>query len=478
MRSAKISDHWRRTYLRNFPTNISSIEYNNIPGLGSGELRFNGGITAICGINGAGKTTLLSAILGVLNPNYIQNSSVHLLKIRNSSVSVQLKMDNHEVTRTLTMDGEQIIVVPETVQINSAWIDIPSTSNEMKLLFQDMTNLGELLDQHEPRYLSQEEVGLISYILGKTYSSLISYELELEGDRVVPYFLVTCDEVSYGSELMGAGELSVFFILWQLHRLANNSILIVEEPETFLSPHAQEAILNVFAKFSEEKGIWVILSTHSPNILSRIPPEHVRLISRLRNNVRMIVPQDQSYLTSLGIPLRKLGVLFVEDRAAREFSKVWISRYAPQLISQLEIRDIDSESKIKGILKEFPTFDGWLKIIGVFDADQSQKIFETYNYPYIFLPGIKSPEEELRECAYIKPEFLATISNRSFETVHMILAEIDGLNHHDWLEELHRRLGMTYEQLIFVLFETWHTCEGNSDFAKESFDKLVELLDI
>ncbi|UTE76760.1 ATP-dependent endonuclease [Rossellomorea sp. KS-H15a] len=478
MRSAKVNDHWRRTYARTFPNKLSSIKYENIPSMGSGVINFNGGITAICGINGAGKTTLLSAILGILNPDYIKNSNVHLLKIRESTITGQLILNNQPTSRSLTINDSQITITPDLDQMNSVWIDISSYSNEMIDLFQDMDNLGELLAQHEPRSSSHEEIELISYITGKTYNSILTYEVEVESDKLVPYFTVNCDGISYGSELMGAGEISVFFILWQLHRLSKNSILIVEEPETFLSPHAQEAILNVFAKYSEEKGIWVILSTHSPNILSKIPPQHVKLISRLRNDVKIIVPQDQSYLTSLGIPLSKIGILFVEDRAAREFSKVWISRYGPQLISQLEIKDIDSESKIKEILNGFPALDRWLKIIGVFDADQSECINETYNWPYTFLPGEKSPEEELRESAYSNPEFLSSLLYRTPEVVHMILSEIDGLNHHDWLVEFHKKLGLTYEQLVFVLFETWHDFEGNSELAKKSFDDLVELLNI
>ncbi|MBD2864644.1 ATP-dependent nuclease [Paenibacillus oceani] len=478
MRNAKINDHWRRTYNRNYPNKINSIKYENIPGLGSGNINFNGGITAICGINGAGKTTFLSAILGMLQPNFIENSNIHLLKIQNSSILGDLQINNESFSRGIDVIGDKIEVTQEGTEVSSAWIDSSTYGNEMVSLFQDMRNIEELLDQHEPRLSSYEEINLTSYIIGKTYNSIMTYELELEVDKVVPYFKVNCDGVEYGSELMGAGEISVLFILWQLQRVNNNSVLLIEEPETFLSPHAQEALLNVFAKFSEEKGLWFILSTHSPNILSRIPPKHVRLVSRLRNNVRVIVPQDQSYLNSLGIPIRKLGILFVEDRAAREFTKVWLSRYAPQLVSQLEIRDINSESKIKGILNDFPTFEGWLKIIGVFDADQSQRVNETFNWPYIFLPGVKSPEEELRNSAYAKPEYLAEISNRSLDMIHMVLSEIDGLNHHDWLVEFHRKLGITYEQLVFLLFETWHSCDSNSASAKNSFDNLLSYLNI
>jgi len=40
---------------------------------------------------------------------------------------------------------------------------------------------------------------------------------------------------------MGAGEFAAFFLWWNLARAARFSVLLIEEPETFLSPGSQAA---------------------------------------------------------------------------------------------------------------------------------------------------------------------------------------------------------------------------------------------
>jgi hypothetical protein len=118
----------------------------------------------------------------------------------------------------------------------------------------------------------------------------------------------------------------------------------MEEPESYLAPRSQEALLDVIAKIAADKRLWIILTTHSPSIIKNIPMEHIRLLSRVNESVEITTPTyDSEYLYSLGLKPNRLGVILVEDRCARELSKCWLGRFDPSILQEYEIVDIGSK---------------------------------------------------------------------------------------------------------------------------------------
>lgn len=55
-------------------------------------------------------------------------------------------------------------------------------------------------------------------------------------------------------------------------------LLAVEEPENSLSPHHLGRVLSELTSFSEYNGAQVVLATHSPALLRRVPPEEIRYL--------------------------------------------------------------------------------------------------------------------------------------------------------------------------------------------------------
>src|SRR3546814_16476219 len=53
-------------------------------------------------------------------------------------------------------------------------------------------------------------------------------------------------------------------------------MIAVEEPENSLSPHHLGRVLAQLTSFSEEEDAQVVLATHSPALLRRVPPSEVR----------------------------------------------------------------------------------------------------------------------------------------------------------------------------------------------------------
>ncbi|XKK20021.1 AAA family ATPase [Bacillus sp. CB102A.1] len=486
MRTAATGDHWRAVYKQSYSTTLNKLEFKYIIGLENNSLEFNGGITAICGANGVGKTTILAALYGLLNPDEVQNSKFHLGRLQGSQISGDINHRGQNIERKLQVDGELLNVQEDAIEFPCVWIDSSIHSPQQQEFYTNMSEIQRTLDTIEPLESEREELKLLSSIVGKTYLSTLSYDMEELGYQV-PYFKVSLsDDISYGSEAMGLGELSVHYIMWQLKRLERNSILLLEEPETYLSVKAQIQLLNVLAKYSEEKRMWIILTTHSPSILSRIPPKHVRFVSKTREKVKITTPTSQmQYLPSLGIQPKTVGILLVEDRAAREFVRVWINRFAPHLIHEYLVVDVPGGvSKIETLIETFPELTRF-KILALLDGDQ-RNIFNSFpgkrakkklfNWPYMFLPGEGPPEEMFKQIAYDFIPQLAESLKKSEEEVHIAFSIVEGDDHHDWFENLHRQLGIGYEQLMKELFNLWIDDSQRLEDAQREFDKLLKIL--
>ncbi|HFJ9434204.1 ATP-dependent nuclease [Bacillus thuringiensis] len=486
MRTAAAGDHWRAVYKNKYGTSLKKLEFKNILGLENNNLEFNGGITAICGANGVGKTTLLAALFGLMNPVEVVDSKFHLGRLKGSQISGNIEYRGQTIQKNLEFDGDSMNVDGEDIDITCMWIDSSVHSLQQQEFYSKMSEIESALKIIEPLECDIEELRLLSSIVGKTYLSTLSYDMEDLGYEV-PYFKVgLADDVTYGSEAMGLGELSAHYLFWQLKRLDKNSILLLEEPETYLSVKAQMQLLNVLAKYSEEKKIWIILTTHSPSILNSIPPEHVRFITKTREKVKISTPVSRSqYLPLLGIQPKTAGILLVEDRAAREFVKVWINSFAPHLIHEYLIIDVPGGvSKIEMLIETFPELKR-LKIVGLLDGDQRNTFNSTpgsrvkkksFNWPYMFLPGKSSPEEMFKKIAGTSILELSESLQRDELEVHMALSIVEGEDHHDWFENLHKQLGISYEHLMKELFNLWIKDSNCLGEAQEEFIKLQCIL--
>ncbi|OIJ16500.1 hypothetical protein BKP45_21065 [Anaerobacillus alkalidiazotrophicus] len=479
VRTASIGDHWRKTYKRKYQIKVSEMEYVNLRGLGNGKVEFHGGITAICGVNGAGKTTLLNALAELIGTKDTLSTNNSTLKIGDATLFGKLNVTqgkDEQIEKSLKYEEGQSIGA-EDIDYEKVWLDLSAKGPLMVSQFSKMTNLKELLDSVEPIIFNDNEIAELSYIVGKQYESCYIYELELD-DEEVPYFFVKTGGLEYGTELMGLGELSILYIIWNMKRISEKSIMIIDEPETYLSYQSQVSILDIMARYSSEKSIWMIMSTHSFGMLRKIPSQHIKLLTRVGRDVRLTTHSNEFiYLNALGMPKQKSGVILVEDRVAREFARLWIGRFAPHIIQEYLIKDIGSVSEIESALK-FPLLDGWINIIGLFDGDQrnrlTEKDKEAFNWPCSFLPSTEPPEKVLKEAARINIEELAGKLQKDIDELFIILSKLEGKDHHDWILDLHKELGISLDSLISALLDTYLI--EHEDEAKQAFEELLAII--
>jgi len=477
MRTARTSDYWRKVCSRPYESRLNSLDYKNVTGIGQGQVPFGAGITALCGANGVGKTRLLETIYAALDPVTVADIPHRLRRLAGAEITAHVTIEGRDLAVVSRFDTENPTVSDNAVEICVTLVDTAIESVRLISLFTEMKNLDEFLEALSPREAKPEELELLSYIVGRDYESCQTYEIdEYEEMQTFPYFRVTSGGIAYGSEAMGLGEMSLHLLHWHLARIPQGSILLIEEPETYISPRSQAAFSNVLARYSTEKSLWIILTTHSPEVVSQVPIEHVRLLFRQGGQVTVAPnPTELLLQTVLGIRSRYSGVFLVEDKAAREFVLAWLGKLDPGLLQKFRVLDVGGDGEIKNALSKFPKVGDWLKVVGIFDPDM-RGLEEEYNWPYTFLPGDGNPETMLRTFCIGRGDAVAAQLGRAVCDVEIILASLEGLNHHDWFEDLSRNLGIGYGQLMGALFTIWFESETNSQMALQALAVLQNTL--
>ena len=462
MKDAKSRDYWNTAYKRPYGDNFTEIDLNGLNKLN--KVLISQGITAICGLNGAGKSTIISAIKA-------------LTGLPLSGQDYQ-KLQGHLVYGTVSTQGKKATCSSEEGDrlIDNGWdiskiiyMDCSASMNTQDYMIQQ-TNLDELLEQYEEYSLDDDSIKIISYLVGKQYESCEIRELvDVEGEDVtLPFFQVSVDGLNYNSKSMGSGEHFLLFLFWCINRTEKDTLLLIEEPETYISIKSQISFSNYLGKQMAEKGTKVILTTHSPYILNNIKNENVRIVSRVGNNTTIITPDENMPAESiLGLSRGYVGTFFVEDRVASDLLAVILEDKAPYLLKKYTI-DIATggETAISERL-HFPKSEKIrYDFIGVYDGDMRTRLnTDELQWKWCFLPGDTATEETFRVYSH-NPDIIPRLSsylNKNEDHIITILSTIDGSDCHDWFEEFRKRLSVDGRTLVAAFYQVAMRDDGKTE---------------
>lgn len=480
MKKAKVADHWRRLGEKPVSNSLCWFSSSSIDGFPETAVKLEGALTVLTGLNGVGKSTILNAIRLLVGREISQGIELSVLKNANGLLSGEVLFENERIPITTRLEIGKITVSPETISLGLTWID---ASFEIPFLIKSIReeqNFDEALAQFEAAVYDDAELKDISWLVGKTYDSCSVFELEDFYNRpVVPYFQVSSSGSNYGMECMGLGEAALHFIFWALKRCPQNSIILIEEPETFVSVRSQGALMDLLARTCLTKNCTAIVTTHSPEIFSKVPPRQTLICTRTGGTVNIVVKEDpDARMLALSVPRtkQKSGFLIVEDRLAREFSKYWITHYS-SLTTTWKIIDVGSSSNIINCIKHFPkNTDDWFRVIGLFDGDERGKHKADSNY--CFLPTSQPPDKILQSIILNYPDEIASHVGVERSELDIAFTTIDGLDHHDWFIDLcacFEGKGVSYEDFVMAGVETW--IKYNESASSSAYQELHDLID-
>ena len=398
LRKARMDDYWRTAFKRDYPLFLQNIEFTGGEVFGDTKLALKPGMNAIVGKNGIGKSNLIRAVYNSLKSGSSNRQEFTKL-LDESKIKLDLIISGQNFSFTLSPFEKNEIEQDVLCLLFDPCTLIP----EIQKLFVQQENLNELLESFSPNQLSADDLKLANFITNTEYSSIeiISIEDEFESFPMLPFFLVERGDVRYDSRDMGLGELSLLYYFWIIDYIGkskSNSLLIIEEPESFLPPLIQNRLCDVLAMTLATKGVACLISTHSEHILRKIPRSHVHIMSRVLNNIRFFSAASEiEKMDVLGLTAPKKGLLFIEDKAALLFARSLI-KASPLFVSDSFFYHCSgSEGKILRDLNCFPVGLDDFSFIALFDGDcrgrMEGQLMDFDNH--IFLPSDLSPEEHL-----------------------------------------------------------------------------------
>jgi predicted ATPase len=465
IRFAKGEDYWRKTFERPYSTRYESLAFENLRCVGQGAIAFTRGITAIVGGNGVGKSTLISAVAEVLQDAGAVLSTEGQARVVGSRLTGRLVEGDAEKTIGIEQDAGGVrLRSGDELNAEASWLEPAYLAYKTRAQVIGDENFDDLLESLSPIELAGEELGLAAYITGKEYTSCSIFEIEEYGGfERFPYFRVAANGQAYDTKSMGQGELALLVTLWMVRDLTDNSILVLEEPETHVSPRSQSALMTFIASQCAKKGLWVIVTTHSPVVIKRIPRTNVRLLVRDGGQISIVDnPHRHQVASILGGAFGYEAVLLVEDNAGKYFALALLEELDADLARQFEIVPCGSDGQVIAATKSFPRTRRWLSVIGALDGDQRDKEIGETVWPVTFLPGNRAPEALLKECLDVAngSEEFAALIQKTGPDVAAARQSAAGMDIHDWLITVGRGLGLSQEEMIRRLATLWLRGEG------------------
>lgn len=467
MRKADISKYWERiNKLELYDNLVEKITFSGADGLKDGfQVEFLSTINGICGKNGVGKSSFLKCIYTILSGNDIEG---------------EYRYTNLEFEVVGKLKGSDVLLTHEdnTSYQNVYYLESSKVCSEILSFLAKTENVEELKDGIEVNevFNKAKNKDIIEQIIGKKYKRIDVYEIPsaLGDDTVFPLFeLEDSYGVSYSNVGMGMGEFHCLYIAWYMNWVENKSLVLVEEPENFISVYSQEYLVHYMAKLAADNKLWCIVSTHSYQVLSAIGFENSTIISRATSEKSQPLENrhKNSYVRALGLNYAYKGAILVEDKCAAIFTKFLLRRFYPELLFDFQVVELRCDSNLEKMIKHFePNVSLDYEFIVVFDADQSEKL-KGFNRDTIYSTALPAndlipPEKVIYESLLQKHEL---ISKRLDVDCGFLLDVIDvhvNLEYHEIYKSISKDLDIEERQLFDAILNVWLMDDNNATKAK------------
>lgn len=442
----------KKTRYANFGPTISKAVIKGFRGINDLTIEFQSPITAISGLNGTGKSTIAQLMTsGYKKPSteskdYKRHHISNYFPISKADPAPFSPEASIEYFYTTNQEGR---LQELTVKRGSGkqWegykrqperhcryigftIYIPKVEQRDISIYRG----NDILISNEAD-LTEEAKKAICRILSNPYSGLTSATAS-HNNRSTDIGFAEKLGARYSENNMGFGEGRVFYTVRSLESAPEQSLFVIEEPETSLHENAQYELAKYLIDVCLRRKHQIIITTHSKAILSALPSESRKLLYRDGKDVRI---SDRTS-TAEAIGLLSLGnnhdlTLIVEDRRSKTLLVEIIRIAKPNLLKGIKISYVGNDDLVSHLTKQLRS-DG-IKIKGFRDGDRGP---DRANSIYS-LPGSYPPEKEV----FASHEVAQWLSNEHgihLEEWLVINSEVD---YHDWPDKIAHEISKSDE---------------------------------
>ncbi|MFF5074641.1 ATP-dependent endonuclease [Micromonospora olivasterospora] len=498
MTSDRRLKRWQRLLATETKTQLSSISIASSQVFVSQTIKFDR-VTVLTGYHGTGKSLLL-LIIEALFGYTVPMSLPPAIKCENSRYDDVREHVSGVIEATVaTKDGQfvrRIDLGDPAKQRLAAWSDalvegVPLTDDWWPqycgpvYAFSELHGLRDhaasegVLAKYERYDLSAEDLRGLKGVLGRQYDRVTVYRVStdvLDGwDYPIPVAFAERGQRTLNSSKMSAGELWVHYLFWFLRTVNEGSLVLIDEPEAFISPRGQRALVDEIARYCLARKLQLVVATHSSEILSRIPLGNIRMCVSSVDKVRVVTPTSiMQVQDTVGIRSRIRGVLFVEDEAAATILGSIFALLDMSLAREFELVAAGGESNALAGLRCLRQAKR-LAVAAVLDGDQRK--LDSEDLGIFYLPGHRAPEYELLDLSDEGLTELAGTLGKSVDDLTIAVSNAAILEHQYQIGRFAEELGLTEQLIWHSLAVAWMKRPEIARSARQLVDDLRQMLD-
>ncbi len=288
---------------------IKSLYIDKFKGFTDFNLEFNDNLTVMVGLNGTGKTTILETINNILLENilYFEKDKEFTfveMKVTESEIVHSIKVERKNNTIEIIFDGKSTDDLGKYLNLDKL-IYAPTEVNFMNV---ELEGAGKLDGEQDKKIILDSvrmSKQLKQFLVNEKYKDLndIAEGNREKGTRIEkfktlynnffddkefigidnntyePQFRIKENNEIIKVEDLSAGEKQIFFRGGSLlQNLKDNTIVLLDEPETSMHPEWQQRILDFYKNINNKSQY--IVSTHSPHIAASTLPDEIRVLER------------------------------------------------------------------------------------------------------------------------------------------------------------------------------------------------------
>jgi len=107
-------------------------------------------------------------------------------------------------------------------------------------------------------------------------------------------------------QLSTGHKISLNIVVQLVANLVNESLVLIDEPESHLHPPLLAALMKGISEALTERNSFAIIATHSPVVLQEIAARHVRILRRYGTRTEVENPEQETFGENVGTLTRRV----------------------------------------------------------------------------------------------------------------------------------------------------------------------------